>query len=81
MNFGFKGLNSAPHWKSLVWFYIKKLSDLYTGHTGKKTIMLYKVKNLTHEPSRRSVALEGNSKESGSHVVTPISTLPLHEFI
>jgi hypothetical protein len=27
------------------------------------------------------VALEGNSKESGSHVVTPISTLPLHEFI
>jgi hypothetical protein len=43
--------------------------------------LLYKAKNLTHEPSRRSVALEGNSNESGSHVVTPISTLPLHELI
>ena len=37
--------------------------------------------NLTHEPPRRSVALEGNSKQSGSHAVTPISTLPLHELI
>lgn len=44
-------------------------------------VMLYKAKNLTHEPSRRSVALEGNSNKSGSHVVTPISTLPLHELI